>query len=141
MIEGKNDKVNSSDNPKKTNGINIVRVNWCFAYLIFGFMLLASLYLSNCSSLQELLKLKLPLILWSASWAAVGIGFCLWNSRDRMEKVANMHYATYFPFILLFATVAAIAFSESVEEIQSYLKSLVIALGIGFTGERLQAKM
>lgn len=141
MNSDKTGKDNAGNNNLKKNGINEVRVNWCFAYLFLGFMLIASLYLSKCLALQEFLILKLPLILWSASWAAVGIGLCLWNSRDRKEKITNMHYATYFLFILFFATVAAVAFSESADEIQLYLKALVIGLGIGFTGERLQAKI
>lgn len=141
MSSNKTDKEESDNNNLKKNGINEVRVHWCFAYLFLGFILLALLYLSKCLTLQELLILKLPLILWSASWASIGIGLCLWNSRTNKEKVTNAHYATYFLFILFFATIAAVAFSQSDKEIQLYLQALAIALGIGFTGERLQAKI
>lgn len=76
----------SKGNNKKNDEMNEIRVRWCIIYLLIGFMLISSLYLSKCLTLQEFLILKLPLILWSASWAAVGIGLCLWNSRINMEK-------------------------------------------------------
>lgn len=131
----------NADKTNKDNAgnINQVRVNWCFVYLVLGLMLLTAFCLTKFLTLQDFLMLKLPLILWSASWSAVGIGLCLWNSRTSGAKKGNTHYVTYFLFIFVFSTIAAVAFSENVDEIQVYLKALVIALGIGFTGEKLQA--
>lgn len=123
-----------NNNQKLCNG---KRCECGFIFLIIWGILLALFCSIKGAELIEVLKTNWSLILWSVTWAALGIALGLWNSRTDNNSRKPCHYVTYYPFVWFFATILAIAISADINGIRLYALSLVTALATGFAGDRL----
>ncbi len=125
---------------------NCVRLSWCGVYFVLGVALIV-VFLSP--GINERLSKAIWWVgghyrelLWCSAWSAIGIAFGLFNSRRNMDNLAwdRWHYIRYFPFVLIFATVAAYVVFENTER-SRYAASSLVGFAMGFAEDRLAGRL
>ena len=127
----------SENNPK--------RVGWSCFYIGVGFILLIFFCVVKKPAFLNIIVDYLLGILWCLSWAAIGIGCGLWNSRSAKGKnqYESKHYHTYFIFVWFIAALAAFVALGTFEKdiVRSYAAAALTGLAVGFVGDNLPEKL
>jgi len=121
-----------------------IRVGYAIVFLLLGLALLVGFCREIICDLVAFTQVHVRQIAWCAAWSLMGMGAGLINSRKRGSSKDRKYLGYFLLFVLPLATLAALLaglLAPDKHAIFFYLASMLVAIGVGFSGDALAGKL